>query len=435
MTSDIDTDTPLGNKFYLETYGCQMNVSDSEIVSTILTQAGFIPAQTIEEADIIIFNTCSVRQHAEDRVLGRIANERSRKLRKPSLRIGVIGCMAQRLGDKLAERDAGIDFVVGVDRYAELPAVLIGSHSATSFDNEQVYPGVMPTRHDPYCAFVTIMRGCDNFCSYCIVPYVRGRERSRKLADVVNDVREAVQTGHLDVTLLGQNVNSYRSGDTDFPALLEALENVEGLKRLRFITSHPKDLSDKLIAVMAHSNVLCDHIHLPMQSGDPDVLGSMNRGYTPDDYLRIVDKMRNAMPDIAITTDLIAGFPGETDAQFENTLDLMRKIRFDYSFCFKYSNRSGTRAAEFQTQVPEELRLARLQQMIDLQREITLQKFRSQIGREVEIYVEGFSRKSRQRVSGKTRDYKIAVADGKSEHIGKFIRATVKDATAGTLIC
>jgi tRNA-2-methylthio-N6-dimethylallyladenosine synthase len=427
-----------GRKFFLETYGCQMNVSDSEIVSTLLVRVGFVPVDRIEDADIIIFNTCSVRQHAEDRVLGRIANEKFRKQEYPGLQIGVIGCMAQRLGDNLIAMEPGIDFVVGVDRYHELEDVIgktVKQRSSTEFDPKQVYPGVAPTRNDHYCAFVTIMRGCDNYCSYCIVPYVRGRERSRALRDVISEVKEAVDSGHKDVTLLGQNVNSYRYDAVDFPALLSELEKVPGLRRLRFITSHPKDLSDRLIEVMAQSTVLCNHIHLPMQSGDTAILGSMNRGYSIEDYLRKVGKLRNAIPDIAITTDLIAGFPSETEEQFENTLAVMREIRFDYAFCFKYSNRSGTMASGFSHQVPEEERLHRLQKMIDLQREITFQVFRSQIGKEVEIYVEGFSRKSEQRVSGKTRDYKIAVVDGNESSLGSFVKATVKDATSGTLIC
>ena len=369
-------------KFYIETYGCQMNVSDSEVVSTILIKAGYQPADHIDNADVIIFNTCSVRQHAEDRVLGRISNEKARKQRNASLLIGVIGCMAQRAGESLLKNETGIDFVIGVDQYKALPDIISGLSNikiSTEVDPAQVYPEVIPTRGDPYCAFVTIMRGCDNFCSYCIVPYVRGRERSRKVEDIVADVEQAVNTGHRDVTLLGQNVNSYLTGDTDFPALLNVLEKVEGLVRLRFITSHPKDLSSRLIDVMAGSRVLCNHIHLPMQSGDDAVLKAMNRMYSSKDYLRIVHELRNAIPDIALTTDLIAGFPGETEAQFENTLSMMRQIRFDYAFCFKYSNRSGTAAADYPLQVPEEVRLGRLQKMIDLQRGITLEKFRDQM--------------------------------------------------------
>jgi len=425
-------------KFYIETYGCQMNVSDSEIVSTILIESGCIPADNIDEADVIIFNTCSVRKHAEDRVMGRITNEKARKTRNSSLLIGVIGCMAQRAGEDLLADDTGIDFVVGVDQYNDLPRIIRGLASeriSTAIDTDQVYPRVMPTRGDPYCAFVTIMRGCNNFCSYCIVPYVRGRERSRPVDEIMKDVTEAVQTGHLDVTLLGQNVNSYQYGDADFPALLAKLERVEGLKRLRYITSHPKDLSSRLIDVMSRSSVICHHIHLPLQSGDDTVLQAMNRGYSTSDYENIAANLRNAMPDIALTTDLIAGFPGESETQFSRTLDLMREIEFDYAFCFKYSNRTGTSAENLPNQIPEEVRLERLQRMIELQREITLRKFRSMIGKEVEIYAEGFSKKSKLRVSGKTRDYKIAVADGSTDDLGKIIRAKVKDATAGTLIC
>jgi tRNA-2-methylthio-N6-dimethylallyladenosine synthase len=423
-------------KFYIETYGCQMNVSDSELVSSILINAGWAQANSIDEADLILFNTCSVRQHAEDRVMGRISNEKHRKKDNPNLKIAVLGCMAQRVGKGLLDQESGVDLVVGVDQYQDIPTLLkAGSGVDTELDPMQIYPEFQPLHQGRTCAFVTIIRGCNNFCSYCIVPHVRGRERSVPVGKIIDEVRACGEAGQKDVTLLGQNVNSYRYGDYDFPKLLKKLNGIDSIHRLRFITSHPKDLSDELIEVMAICDKVCEHIHLPMQSGDDRILAAMNRKYGIGHYTRLTEKLRNAIPDIAITTDIIAGFPGETEAMFSNTLKAMNDIRFDYAFCFKYSERSGTSAAGYQDQVPEPVRLERLQRMIDLQREITLERFRAKIGGEVEVYAEDLSKKSDRQISGKTRDYKIAVLPGSVDDIGRLVKATVIDATAGTLIC
>lgn len=424
-------------KYYIETYGCQMNVSDSELIISVLDNDGYEQVDSIDDADIILFNTCSVREHAEQRVLGRVSNERHRKIQKPSLKIGLLGCMAQRIGERLVSDDLGIDFAVGVDQYHALPEILRETcGSELGFDSEQIYEGIIPKHQGEHCAFITIMRGCNNFCSYCIVPYVRGRERSRPYSDIKKDIEQALSSNMFDITLLGQNVNSYLFDGMAFPALLRQIEkDFEGIKRLRFITSHPKDLSDELIETMANSSILCNHIHLPMQSGDNEVLRRMNRSYSIEDYMLIVDKLRKAVPDIALTTDLIAGFPGESKEQFEATLSAMERIGFDYAFCFKYSPREGTEAANNENQVPESERLKRLQEMIELQRKITLDKYREMIGKEVEVYVEGFSKKSKEKVSGKSRDFKICVLSGDANDIGTIKRAKVLNATAGTLIC
>lgn len=415
-----------------------MNVADSELVTSILINAGFEAVKDINHAELIIFNTCSVRKHAEDRVLGRISNEKHRKQAKPDLKIAVIGCMAQRVGDTLVKNEIGVDYVIGVDQYHDLPRILshdTDEHVFTTMDTEQTYPGIMPKHGNQTCGFVTIMRGCNNFCTYCIVPYVRGRERSRSFREVYADVFAAADNGLRDITLLGQNVNSYFSDSHDFPALLDELCAIDNLSRLRFMTSHPKDLSDRLIDVMAKNHKICNHIHLPLQSGDNEILNKMNRNYSIEHYFTLVSKLRNAMPDIAITTDLIAGFPSESDAQFANNLSAMREIGFDFAFCFKFSPREGTTASDMHNQVIEAVRLSRLQQMIDLQRKITLDKFSAMIGREVEVYVEGLSKKSAAQISGKTDDFKIAVLTGSEKQIGTLVRARVIAATAGTLIC
>lgn len=425
-------------KFYIETYGCQMNVSDSELVTRILIDAGHVVAADIAEADLILFNTCSVREHAEQRVLGRISTEQPRKAGKPHLKIGVLGCMAQRLGKKLLDPKLGIDLVIGVDQYQHLPELLdtfIDAQSATDFEPAQLYPDLIPVHGGKTCGMVTIMRGCNNFCSYCIVPHVRGRERSRPWQEITKEVRVAVNNGMKDITLLGQNVNSYHDGELDFPDLLKQIDLIPDLLRLRFITSHPKDLSPKLIDTMAGGRSICEHIHLAMQSGSNGILQRMNRKYTIEYYLDLVNRLRAAMPEIGLTTDLIAGFPGESDAEFEETLAAMEAIRFDYAFCFKYSNREGTAAANYEDQVPEAIRLERLKSMIDLQRRITEEKYLAMIGKEVEVFVEDFSRKSNAQVSGKTRDFKIAVLNGDQTMIGTLVKTRVERATAGTLIC
>ncbi len=426
-------------KVFIETYGCQMNVADSELVASILNKNDFTIVDNIDDAEIIIFNTCSVRQHAEDRVLGRISNEISRKNSNTQLKIGVIGCMAQRLGNKLQKQNEKIDFVVGTDQYKKLPEIIMylfenpGFRSDTIINNKEIYEDIFPIHTGKLNAFITIMRGCNNFCSYCIVPYVRGRERSRDVEDIINDVHKTGKQGFKDVTLLGQNVNSYNYQGIDFAELLRRVNKVETIKRIRFVTSHPKDLSDEVIEVMANSEKICEHLHLAMQSGDDEILRSMNRGYKADHFNNIVQKLRRAVPDIAITSDVIAGFPGETQAQFKRTYDLMKKIEFDYAFTFKYSPREGTKAAKFNDHIPEETRLDRLQQLINLQQDITLKKYKDQIGKVKEIYVEKLSKRSNEELAGKSRDFKITVFKGDKSLIGTFVNVRITDAVGWTL--
>ncbi len=426
-------------KVFIETYGCQMNVADSELVASILNKKDFNVVDNIDEAEIIIFNTCSVRQHAEDRVLGRISNEISRKNSNSQLKIGVIGCMAQRLGEKLQKKNEKIDFVVGTDQYKKLPEIITNLFenpdfsSDTMINNKEIYQDIYPIHTGKLNAFVTIMRGCNNFCSYCIVPYVRGRERSRDVEDIINDVYRTGEQSFKDVTLLGQNVNSYNYQGINFAELLRRVNKIETIRRIRFVTSHPKDLSDEVIEVMANSEKVCEHLHLAMQSGDDEILRSMNRGYTVEHFYNIVQKLRRAMPEIAITTDVIAGFPGETQTQFQRTYDLMKKIEFDYAFTFKYSPREGTKAAEFNDHIPEITRLDRLQQLITLQQDITLKKYKDQIGKVKEIYVEKISKRSNYELAGKSRDFKITVFKGDESLIGKFVNVKITDAVGWTL--
>ena len=426
-------------KVFIETYGCQMNVADSELVASILKDRQFDLVNDMDNADIIIFNTCSVRQHAEDRVIGRINNEMSRKRSKKHLKIGVIGCMAQRLGERLQELNSSIDFTVGTDQYKNLPEIIKNLFenpkfsSNTIINNREIYEDLYPIHSGKYNAFITIMRGCNNFCSYCIVPYVRGRERSRDVKDVLDDVHKAGEQGFKDITLLGQNVNSYNFNGLNFPKLLKRVNKIETIRRIRFITSHPKDLSDEVIEVMAESEKVCEHLHLAMQSGDDEILKKMNRGYTAEHFYNIVQKLQAAMPEIAVTTDVIAGFPGETNEQFQRTYNLMKKIEFDYAFTFKFSPREGTKAAEFNKQIPEEIRLERLQKLINLQQDITSKKYKEQIGKIKEIYVEKKSKKAEDELSGKSRDFKITVFKGDKLLIDKFVNVKITNAVGWTL--
>ena len=425
--------------FYIRTYGCQMNVADSEMVAGILTNAGYTHTNNIDEANIIIFNSCTVRQHAEDRVLGRITAEATRKEQNPNMLIGLIGCVAQRKSAELLEEIKSLDFVVGTDQYRQLPEIISSCMKnkehlfADVQNNRENYENIYPVRNKGVNAFVTIMRGCNNFCSYCIVPYVRGRERSRNHREILHEIEIAGNNGFKDVTLLGQNVNSYNDGKFTFPDLLKDAAHVDSIERLRFVTSHPKDISDEVIEVMAKESKVCEHLHLPMQSGSTTILEKMNRNYTSEKYLSIIHKLRAAMPEIAITTDVMVGFPGETEEDFFQTYNLMKEIRFDYAFMFKYSPREGTAAAKYSDQITEQIRLARLQKLIDQQERITYEKYQEQIGRRVQVYVEQTSKKSDKELSGRTRDNKIAVFPGKKKLIGTFVDIKIVDATGWTL--
>jgi tRNA-2-methylthio-N6-dimethylallyladenosine synthase len=426
-------------KVFIHTYGCQMNVADSEMVATILTNGGYKITSNIEEADVIIFNSCTVRQHAEDRVIGRITQEAVRKRRNPSLIIGLIGCAAQRAGESLLSEVNGLDFVVGTSRYRSLPQIIkqiMDTKNKVALldpNDEENYHRIYQLRNSGTSGFVTIMRGCNNFCSYCIVPYVRGRERSRPYQEILEEIWQAGNQGFKDITLLGQNVNSYHYNDVDFPSLLQQTANVDSIRRLRFVTSHPKDLSPKLIDVMASEDKVCEHLHLPLQSGSDAMLQRMNRRYNAEHYYHLITKLRAAIPDIAITTDVMVGFPGETESDFLATYNLMKKIRFDYAFTFKFSPREGTPAAKMENQVDENIKLKRLQALIQLQNTITLEKYREQIGKVKEVYVEQVSKKNEFELSGRTRDNKIAVFPGDKSMVGEFVRIKIVDATGWTL--
>ncbi|MDM8268427.1 tRNA (N6-isopentenyl adenosine(37)-C2)-methylthiotransferase MiaB [Barnesiella viscericola] len=433
-------------KLFIETYGCQMNVADSEVVASIMQMAGYTLCDTIEEADAIFVNTCSIRDNAEQKVLSRLAYFQSLRKHHKHLVVGVLGCMAERVREQLIAEN-GVDLVAGPDSYLDLPN-LVGAaeHGEKAVNVElsttETYREVIPSRIglNRISGFISIMRGCNNFCSYCIVPYTRGRERSREPESILGELADLKAKGFKEVTLLGQNVNSYRyeradGTVVDFPALLALVAQAAGEMRVRFTTSHPKDMSDETLHVIAAWPNLCHHIHLPVQSGSNRILKLMNRKYTREWYLDRIAAIRRILPDCGITTDMFSGFHSETEADFEETLSLMREVGFDSSFLFKYSERPGTYASKhLPDDVPEEVKIARLQRMIDLQNELSLESNRRDIGHEFEVLVEGFSKRSREQLFGRTSQNKVVVFDKGNHRIGQLVRVRVTDASSATLL-
>lgn len=445
------TETPVGQpvaekKLFIETYGCQMNVADSEVVASIMQMAGYTLCDNIEDADAIFVNTCSIRDNAEQKVLSRLAYFQSLRKHHKHLVVGVLGCMAERVREQLIAEN-GVDLVAGPDSYLDLPN-LVGAaeHGEKAVNVElsttETYREVIPSRIglNRISGFISIMRGCNNFCSYCIVPYTRGRERSREPESILGELADLKAKGFKEVTLLGQNVNSYRYERADgmvvdFPALLALVAQAAGEMRVRFTTSHPKDMSDETLHVIAAWPNLCHHIHLPVQSGSNRILKLMNRKYTREWYLDRIAAIRRILPDCGITTDMFSGFHSETEEDFEETLSLMREVGFDSSFLFKYSERPGTYASKhLPDDVPEEVKIARLQRMIDLQNELSLESNRRDIGHEFEVLVEGFSKRSREQLFGRTSQNKVVVFDKGNHRIGQLVRVRVTDASSATLL-
>lgn len=449
VSNNADSSLMADKKLYIETYGCQMNVADSEVVASIMETVGYSQTDAVDSADAVLLNTCSIRDNAEQKIHSRLQALnalRRAKNRKPLI-VGVIGCMAERAKDELINRD-GVDLVAGPDAYLDLPnlfAAVEAGHKAINVElsTTETYRDVIPARSlaNRVSGFVSIMRGCNNFCSYCIVPYTRGRERSRELASILNEVADLKRHGFKEVTLLGQNVNSYRyvtpDGETvDFPALLERVAQSASSMRVRFTTSHPKDMSDATIDVIARYPNICNHIHLPVQSGSNSVLKAMNRKYTREWYLDRIKAIRSRIPDCGISSDLFTGFHGETEEDFNQTLDLMREAAFDSSFMFKYSERPGTLASRtMPDNVPEEVKVERLNRMIALQNELSAESNRRDIGKVFEVLVEGFSKRSREHMMGRTQQNKAAVFPRGTVKVGDFVKVRVTDASSATLIC
>lgn len=420
---------------YIETYGCQMNVADSELIRGHLSRSGYRTVAEPAEADVILLNTCAIREHAEERIFGRLGALAAHRRRRPHVQIGLTGCMAQHFRDHLLDKTPHLDFVAGPDAYRRLPELLGGDPFVdVRLDRDETYADLVPDRGDGVRAWITIMRGCDKFCTFCIVPYVRGRERSLPATAVLDQVRSAASAGYREVVFLGQTVNAYRDADTDFGDLLRAAAAVDGIDRIRFTSPHPSDMTDSVIAAMADCPAVCPQLHLPVQSGSDAVLHAMERGYTAGEYLDLVERLRAAVPGIALTTDLIVGFPGETAADFEQTIELMRRVRYDSAFMFKYSRRSHTKAGKWDETVTEAEKGERLQRVIAEQEAISAEINRAAIGSTVEVLVEGAARRRDNWLAGKTAHFKTAVFPSDGTPVGSIARVRVLDSTAHTLI-
>ena len=431
-------------KLFIETYGCQMNVADSEVVASIMQMDGYALTEQIEEADAIFVNTCSVRDNAEQKIYGRLQYFQSLRKKKKQLIVGVMGCMAERVKEELIQVHHA-DLVVGPDAYLDLPNLVgavergekaINVELSTQETYKDVIPLKLPGVH--ISGFVSIMRGCNNFCTYCIVPYTRGRERSRDVESILNEIRDMRDKGFKEVTLLGQNVNSYRFERNDevitFPRLLALVAEEVPQMRVRFTTSHPKDMSDETLEVIAAHDNLCKMIHLPAQSGSDRILKEMNRKYTRAWYLDRIAAIRRILPDCAISTDLFCGFHSETEADYEQTLSLMREVGYDSAFLFKYSERPGTYASKhLPDDVPEEEKIRRLQGMIDLQNQLSEESNRRDIGKTFEVLIEGFSKRSREQLFGRTSQNKVVIFDKQDFHVGQFIQVKITRASSATL--
>ena len=420
---------------YIKTYGCQMNEYDSEVIAGILQEEGYELTSELKKADIVLVNTCYVREKVKQKVFSFLGELKKIKKEKPSLILGVGGCLSQKDPEEIKKRAPFVDIIWGTSNFHRLPEFLkIVKKEKKSVVNveEEDLPHLLPAkRKRKFSVFVPVMRGCNNFCSYCNVPYVRGREKSRPPDVILKEIKDAVSEGCREVVLLGQNVNSYGKdleGKIDFADLLSEVNRVEGLCRIRFTTSHPKDLSEKLILQMAYLDKVCEHLHLPLQAGSNKILKLMRRCYTREDYLKLVEKVRLFIPDIALTTDIIVGFPGETEKDFEDTLWMLEKVRFDGAFTFAYSPIPGTRAAGFENQVPLEVKKKRLRRLIQFQQKITEEKNRAFVGKEVEVLVEGPSKKDPDILEGRTRHNKIIVFKGEKHLIGELVRVKVEEA-------
>ena len=417
-------------RYYIETYGCQMNVRDSETIAGQLEALGFEPAARAEDADVIVLNTCSVRERPHHKVYSRLGVLGRLKSRRPDLVIALCGCMAQIVGDRVAERTPFVDIILGprnVGRFAEALAAALARRRCTILrDTTECVPEGLPARRRPgLSAFVNVSYGCDNFCAYCIVPYARGREVSREPQAILAEIESAVAAGYREIILLGQNVNSYGRTLTPritFADLLAMINAIPAVQRIRFITSHPKDCSEELLRAMAELDKVCEHLHLPLQAGDDEVLARMGRGYTYEHYRSIVRRARELMPDIAVTTDLMVGFPGETEEQFRRTLRAVEELRFDQAFMFKYDDRPGTRAEAMAEKVPEPEKLDRLARLISLQNRLAREINEAQVGREFEVLVEEVDEKRPGYVRGRTRQNKVMVFAGDRELVGQVVR-------------
>ena len=435
---DKEVEKANNKKVYIETYGCQMNLADSEIISGLMSTRGYNITSEIEDADIILLNTCSVREHAEERVIQRIKTLSKLKSKKPFI-LGVIGCMAERLKEELFEIDYEIDLVLGPDNYRKLPEYINNIEEQkkicdTQLSEVETYSDIIPSRDSTVTAWLPIMRGCDNYCSYCIVPFTRGKERSRSFSSIIDEAKYLIDKNYKEIYLLGQNVNSYFDSDKDFSDLLSSVANLNENIRIRFMTSHPKDLSDKLIFTIKEHPNICKYIHLPFQSGSDRILKLMNRNYTKKDYLNLIDRIKNNIPGVSLSTDIIVGFPTETEQDFLDTLDIVNKVKFDSAFTFKYSPREGTIAYNFDDDISDEIKGDRLKRLIDIQQQISFESNNKLIGTIQTALIESYSKKSEKEFQGRLDNNKVTVFPGNGNFIGDLVNVKITKATSATLI-
>jgi tRNA-2-methylthio-N6-dimethylallyladenosine synthase len=429
----------MSKSYFIETYGCQMNVADSELISGLLTREGFSETKDIHTADAIFVNTCAIREHAEDKVHSRLGYYHQIKRKNPKTIIGVLGCMAQNLKEDILESKPFVDIVLGPDSYRRLPEMIRersneSSHLVdTKLSRFEVYDDMFPSRNKGINAWISIMRGCDKFCTFCIVPFTRGRERSRSVEGIVQEAAQAVSDGFIEVTLLGQNVNSYRHEGQKFHELLDAVAQIPGLKRIRYTSPHPEDMTQDVLNIMAKYDNICNYVHLPLQAGNDKVLNRMNRTYTKDQFLARVNQIRNTLPNVGISTDIIVGFPGENEAEFQETMDVMEVVKFDSAFTFKYSSRPGTKAAEFDDHVPEDEKQHRLERLIEMQQKHTLFRNKAIVGRVEMVLVEKESKRSKKQWAGRTDANKWVVFNKENAKIKDLIPVKIMDARGITL--
>ena len=427
------------NRYYIETYGCQMNVYDSELVENQLKKTGYSQTDDIESANLIFLNTCAIREKAQETVHNRLNSLEYLKRRNPNILIGVLGCMAQNLKDDLLLNKPYVDIILGPDSYRRIPEIIQNRMNSlehvvdTTLSKYEIYDDLFPSRKEGVNAWVSIMRGCDKFCTFCIVPFTRGRERSRPVKSIVDEAQDAVKNGYVEITLLGQNVNSYSTPNGDFSDLLEKVAQVKGIKRIRYTSPHPQDFDDKLLNIMSKYDNICNHIHLPLQAGSDTVLKRMNRTYTKKEFINLVKKIRHVLPDCSISTDIIVGFPGEEESDFHETLEMMKINKFNFAYMFKYSSRPGTKASEYDNQIDEKIKQKRLEKLIKTQLEMTLLQNKKKIGSIEYVLIEKESKKSSDFWSGRTDGNIWTIIEKNDENIKDIIPVIITDARGITL--
>ena len=421
-------------KYYLETFGCQMNVADSEMIEGILQSKGYYPIKRMDSADIIFVNTCAIREHAEEKVHSRLGVFSKIKNNKPNVIIGVLGCMAQHLKDDILDSKPYVDIILGPDSYRKLPKLLERNKVDkknivdTQLSRYEVYNNFFPSRNEGINAWVSIMRGCDKFCTFCIVPFTRGRERSRSPNNIIDEVKKAVDEGFVEITLLGQNVNSYTYDNYSFDYLLKNIAEINGVQRLRYTSPHPQDMTDDVLYVMSHYDNICNAVHFPLQAGSNEVLKRMNRSYTKSHFIERANRIRDILPNCGLSTDIIVGFPGETNSQFEETLNVMNEVKFDSAFTFKYSPRLGTKAYEYSDQILETDKQERLDKVIKLQKKHTIFRNKEMIGNIERVLVEKISKRSINQWAGRTDSNKWVIFDKENANIKDLVNVSITNA-------